>query len=261
MGPLLDACSKHGLSPLPTACDGDCAIDVLGFWQGKRDDIPTRRGLRAALVASIAAHAEEDKWLELYDLSGVPDWKAKARTMASEEQGLRASGAACSESLPATGAACREDDLSESELLDAMAWVCGAESQRDRPADDYLRSLAESLAEEERQGWRKRWRDHVEKPPQSPPRAKKAPMRRNRSYPLRQTVAAARDFRVLVNAHGIEGRLPSGMLQTFLQKRGMHADMQSLKHFRRVFGGLTKRTALALAGPSRDRAPTLKRCR
>jgi len=84
MGPLLDACASTGYIPMPTACDGDCAIDVVCSWMGMPRTKESFGALRMRLAATLGEVISDTRWLGLFDLLLAPDWAPIAKRLAQQ---------------------------------------------------------------------------------------------------------------------------------------------------------------------------------
>ena len=56
-----------------TVAQGDCAFDVMAFWQGGARDLGTWKRLRHELAAHIEEHADEECWQDAFESCGEYD--------------------------------------------------------------------------------------------------------------------------------------------------------------------------------------------
>ncbi len=91
-GPLLDNLGSLGLMPLPTACDGNCAVDVCCEWQGKPRTKEIWCEMRDILFNLGQDLAEEEIWLRAFDSMFVPE---KAELEAAARHAAAADGEGC----------------------------------------------------------------------------------------------------------------------------------------------------------------------
>ena len=226
-GPLLAVLSEKLLLALPTACDGDCGVDVCLYWEGKPRTPESRLALRRWFADWLRSRRDDDQWLLAYDTFCHPNWEAKADKRAlAPAIGIISAGA----SDLIVG------ETNEPELLDALAWASGWHGGKERPPDDALHDLARNLPEVTKKSWLARFRSTAGRElANSPARLRgELPKRRNRSYMVGASVKLAHEYLAVSREQGWKKKALHGFLEKFLAERGKAADRCSKAHFHRV---------------------------
>ena len=182
MGPLLPKAAEHGLLPMPTISQGDCAIDVCCFMAGLPRNGEQHCALRLELKEDLLACCHEDLWLELFDLTLSPNWKRVAQEMLqigiapppapppSEDPGLRSCGAPAERMGSAPAPPPSEDpglrscgapaeqmgSDSASDLHLAIRWAANTSDVREAE----IEAAIAGLGPEKQKEWIQRWQNH-----------------------------------------------------------------------------------------------------
>ena len=199
--------------PLPTVCDGDCAVDVCLYGDGAARSRTNRLSLRQWFVSRLRALCEDHRWLKVFDLAAAPAW---------QDARLRALADARGSDIPppAELALVVEPTEVDMETLDAIAWATRC-TPRGR-SDNELRHIASLLETEELSSWKAKFASREK----SPIKVRRPTCKRYKSYLVAKTVPAAKDF--IKEKRKLNGRkCPPGFVTAFLNNRNTSSDKNS----------------------------------
>ena len=235
VGPLLKDLQAKGLVPLPTACDGDCGIDVMLYWLGRRRTDLAKQELRTWCADSAWDRRKDDRFLMLFDSCVLPDWLSKLERLQVE---VRAP-------LPAVAEA--EGGLPP-RVLAAVSWAL---SEVRAVGEDELIALAGALTAEEQDYWVKAFNEEGCGSAVAKTRSKVAQQRwkgKYRAYNVHQMVRHAKAYGAWKKS-GSGGKARRGDLVAFLESRGLSVDKPFKVAFGRMVSKIASGTALEQVRP------------
>ena len=268
MGALMEVCDQHGMMPLCTVCDGDCAADVCCFWAGLPRNIESRSSMRGALADMMQARVHDDQWLELFDVLMQPDWRPLSQVLERRDGpcagmaigSLRDSGACASPD--------REETFASEELHQAIRWAAGIGGKEGGVDEMEVNELIQAIPPDKQRLWLERWRAHVaggEPSPSVPAGATSKPLRKGkyRSYVFHQTAKMAKEFLTLhPKKPGVKQRLKRGAINAFLTSKGWDTTKATKDHFGRMLKAVREEPIVTAGVNMRDRvAKKLRRRR
>ena len=250
VGLLLDDLSPRGLVPLPTACDGDCGVDVCLFWEGRSRDRDSRLGFRQWVADAMWDKREDPQWMELYDSMVLPTWVDQLEILAVEDLAPVEPEPDCANCPPAEPLTAEQQ-----QLHDAMAWAC-KDIAGVTEAD--VIALADSLTPESANFWIavKEGDDALEQPRKQHARgALPQRTRRNRNYSMAGMAKLAAAYIQALRASA-SARPPRGFVVNFLKSKGISHDRNTRNSLHRAVKRIRHRAceqAVSKENPGRRR--------
>ena len=283
MGPLFEACSTSGFMPLPTACNGECAVDVCCFWGGLPRNSANWEAMRMELASLLADCMKDDRWVRVFESTCQPDWHPVAQAMLDSRRPQRPmaeasrcsskadddmkgveKGGAVQTELPWAQSAADAGGpaLSDESIRQAIRWAAGGEEDVEMMMDSVVDHIIEKLSQDQLDGWLRRYKEEqevslrssevggeIDKPERGTSeiiKKKKPRCRRNRSYLLSGTIKMAREY-LKINKRTPGKRRKRGSIKSFLKTKPVSQDKIYYDHFLRVLKKIEGENASALA--------------